>query len=465
MSFYGDGFALNELNADEDNGFLHKSSNGAFASLDFDSNDPYRDTGDVTRGVSMGQFGGWPGQMHKLSHDLYADDDDVMRGCSMAHAPLHDSLFAKPTDDGDLFSIFMPQGFGQPMKDGPSRLSRSSSMPSPPLSLQGSDCSWRFNANDAPPAPPKTEHFHFESTTSFITTQDVHKVANSILDFLDTQIIASVSKVRQQKYSIKVTMFLDHIMCTTKIRIWRVESKPNHYAIEFQRRAGDPFAFGDGYRQCIDFITSQYPGIISPGDSIAASGTEQQLSMPQPPPHSTEGSERSDEELEAELFSVLDLAGMAQFPHLQAEAASALAKLACDDLYIARYLSKAGNLDKLLPLLSCDSTDVVYPTARMLSAVATHATSPLAEHGVSKVVIKKISDPNSSQIVRLELAKAFSAAVHSCPHLISTDQACDLEILLESTMQELSNTPAMDVVVSTLQDVLIELKPYCYRVN
>jgi len=455
MSFYGDGFSLNELNADEDSGFLHKSSHGAFASLDLNSNDPYRDTGDVTRGVSMGQFGGWPGPMGKLSDDLYADDDDVMRGCSMAHAPgLHDSLFAKPTDDGDFFSNFMPHGL--PLKDGPS-----SSTPSAPLSLQSSDCSWRFSESDVPPAPPKTEHFHFEATTSLITTKDVHKVANSILDFLDTQLIASVSKVRQHKYSIKVTMFLDHIMCTMKIRIWRVESKPNHYAIEFQRRAGDPFAFGDGYRQCVDFIISQYPGIISSGDPVAASGTEQQISMPQPPPNPIEGSERSDEELEAELFSVLDLAGMAQFPHLQAEAASALAKLACDDLCIARYLSKAGVLDKLLPLLSCDSPNVVYPTARMLSAVALHATSPIAEHSFSKVVIKKIRDPNSNQIVRLELAKAFSFAVHSCPHLISTDQACDLESLVEATMEELAHTPAMSVVVSTLQDVLIELKPYC----
>merc|ERR1711998_263827 len=74
----------------------------------------------------------------------------------------------------------------------------------------------------------------------------------------------------------------DHIMCTTKIRIWKMKSKHNHYAIEFQRRGGDPFAFGDGYRRCIDFLVLQFPEISE--RSIEANGTEKQRSMPPPPP-------------------------------------------------------------------------------------------------------------------------------------------------------------------------------------
>merc|ERR1719420_2093600 len=268
-----------------------------------------------------------------------------------------------------------------------------SSMHCPSFVLQGSTCPLkeRFQQDDVPPAQPEPEYFHFEATTAFITTNNPHQVANTILDFLDSRLIASIQKIRREKYSIKVDIFVEHIMCTTKIRIWRVAAKQNHYAIEFQRRAGDPFVFGDGYHRCIDFLASQFPDIS--GDSLTEPGTEKQrvMLMPQPPPPPIEAGDRSDEELDEELFSLLDLASMEQCPNLQVEAASALAKLACDDLCIAKYLSKAEVLDKLLPLLSCDTVDVVYPTARMLSAVAMNATSSIAEHSVSKVVITKIS--------------------------------------------------------------------------
>lgn len=458
MFFEGDGFDT-ELRVDNDNGFLQKSRSGAFApQLGFHSSDPYRDASDAMRaGVPMAEFG-WPSQMQKPSNDFYCDDDDVVRGCSIAQAPGLDSLFSKPSEDdmaSGFFNSFMPQTFGMPLKDGAYSLAPSSS-----VALQGSARPLRFQQDDVPPAPPNTAHFNFEATSLFITTNEVHNVANGILDFLDSQVIASVHKVRQRKYSIKVDLFLDHIMCTTKIRIWKMKSKHNHYAIEFQRRGGDPFAFGDGYRRCIDFLVLQFPEISE--RSIEANGTEKQRSMPPPPPAPVDSNDRSEEELDVELFTLLDFAGMHQFPNLQAEAAQGLAKVACDDVCVAKYLSKFDVLDKLLPLLLCDSVEVVYPTARMLSAVAMHAASPIAEHSISKVLITKINDPKSNQLVRLELAKAVSAAVRNCPHLISTARAHNLQCLLESTLHDLPNAPDMDVVRSTLHDVLIDLTPYCY---
>lgn len=454
MYFEGDGFDTCELKADED--FMQKSY-GAFApQLGFHSNDPYRDTNDAVRGVAMGQSD-WQAPLSKSfgfsSSDFY-DDDDVVRGCSMAHAPGQGSLFGKPMEDGLGGGFFgMPHSLGQGFKEDENSYS---SIQYPSLALEGSTCPLRFQRGDVPPEAPITEHFEFEKTTAFITTSAVDKVANGILDFLESQVVASILKVRQQKFSVKVDIFLEHIMCTMKIRVWKVASKQDHYAIEFQRRLGDPFAFGNAYRQCVEFLSSQFPGIS--GD------TEQQRSMlppSPPPPPATEGN-RSDEELDAELFSLLDMASMTQCPNLQAEAASALAKLACDDLCVAKYLSKVEVLDQFLPLLSCDAVDVLYPTARMLSAVAANATTSLAEHSISKVVIEKISDPRSKQLVRLELAKAVSAAFHCRPHLITAAQAQELRGLLESTMQDLKDEPAMDLVSSTLQDVLLELNPYCY---
>jgi len=461
MYFEGDGFETHELNAAE--GFLQKSSGAFVSQQSFNSNDPYRDFGDATRGIGMGQFG-WPDQMSKPSNDFYAVDDDVVRGCSIGHAPGHDSFFSKPTDDGmtgGFFSDFMPPALGHSLKEDADPYSNTHC---PSFALQGSTCPLkeRFQQDDVPPAPPKPEYFRFEPTIEYITTSNPHHVANSILDFLESRLVASIEKVRREKYSIKVHIFQEHIMCTTKIRIWRVESQQNRYAIEFQRRDGDPFVFGDGYRRCIDFLDSQFPNIT--GASMTEPGTEKQRAMlvPQPPPFPTEVGDRSDEELDVELFSLLDLASMEQCPNLQAEAASSLAKRACEEICIARYLSKAENLDKLLPLLSSDSLPVVYPTARMLSSLATNATTSVAEHRISKLVIEKIGNPCSNQLVRLELAKAVSAAFQNPPYTITPAQAQDLKCLLESTMRDLPDAPALELVRCTLEDVLLGLSPYCY---
>jgi len=419
MFFEGDGFNSQELTPVNENDFLQKPSAAFGSQLSFLSNDPYRETTDAFRGASLGQFGGWSSSMYKTSNDPYADDDDVVRGCAMAQTPGGDMLYGKH---------------------------------------MASASSLRFQQDDEPPTPPNSEHFKLEATSLYITTRDAHKIANSVLDFFDSQIVATVLKVRQQKYSIKVHWFLDHIMCTAKIRIWKMASKENQYAIEFQKRGGDQFAFAEGHRQCMDFLALRFPE--NEAQLMMHNGMERKRSLPQPPPPPTEGHKRSDEELDTELFVLLDLAGMTEFPNLQGEAASALAKLACDDMGIAAYLSKDRVLDKLLPLLSCDSIDVIYPTARMLSAVAATSTSSIAEHSISKVVIKKIGDLNSNQLVRLELAKAVSHAV-LCPHFISVDQAQDLHHLLEFTIQDLNSVPATEVVRSTLQDTLFQLKPYC----
>jgi hypothetical protein len=456
MYFEGDGFDTRELYADD--GFLQKSS-GAFSpqlhTVGFDSSDPYRDTSDAMRGMSLNQFG-WPIQMSKPSNDFYADDDDFVRGCSMAHAPGHDSLFTKLTNDV-MVGGFSNDSTAQTWERGLKEDAQYRPLKCPSLASQA-ECPLRFQPDDVPPVPPNTEHFHFEATTTFITTNNVDKVANCILDFLESQVIASIQKTKKQKYSIKVDMFLEYIMCTAKIRIWRVMSKQNHYSIEFQWRGGDRFVFGDIYRQCIDYLAMHFPDIF--GDLTTAPCTAKERSMPLPPPP-MEGNERSDKELDAELFPLLELAGMIYCPNLQAEAASALAKLACDDLVVAKYLSKAEVLDKLLPLLSCDAVEIVYPTARMLSAVAMKAATSVVEHTFSTAAIRKISDPSSNQLVRLELAKAVSAAFNSSPPDVTTTQAQGLRSLLESTTQDLAGKPALALVHNILQDVLLQLNSYC----
>lgn len=446
--FFESGFDMHEPEAD--GGFLSKSR-VAFNSTSGFNSDPYRESSDVLPGVpsvAIAQFG-WPGPMHKANDDYSttsSSDDDVVRVCSKAHATEYDSnVFGKQTEG--LFTNLMPETLGCGLKED----DLYSSIHCPSVALQGSACPLRFQQDDVPPVQPTTEHFHLLESTTFITTKEIHNVANSILDFLDLSVIASVQKIRPQKYSIKVDIFVEHIMCTAKIRIWKVESKENHYAIEFQRRAGDAFIFTDAYSRCLDFLALQH------AEFSGASGQEKQkaVASPQAPP--TECSEMSDKELDAKLFNLLELASAEQCAKSQAEAASALARLACDDVCIAKYFSKAEVLDKFLPLLSCDAIDVAYPTARMLSAVAMNATTSIAEHRIAEVVIKKISEPGTKHLARLELAKAVSAGIRSQPHQITLAQAQQLQQHLESSIQNLTGDPINSLIRSSLQDCLLEL--------
>lgn len=436
-----------------DDSFFQKSS-GVFASpQNFNSDDPFREIFGAMNASPKAHLG-YPSPMSKFSNDLYTNDDDVVRGCSMSYATGYDGCFGKLTKDGmegDIFANLMPQSLECSLMDD----GLAASMQCPSLALQGSECQVRFQHDDVPPLRPNSEHFHFPETTAFVRNKDVHKIANSILDFLQSQTISSLQKVRQHKYSIKVDIFVEHVVCTTKIRFWKLASEENSYAIEFQRRAGDPFVFTEAYHQCLDFIASQWAGISA--DLTAGPG--KQTPMPQPPLPPAEGDECSVSDLDAKFFNLLELASMEHCPKSQAQAASALATLACDDVCIAKYLVKPQILDKLLPLLSCDAVDVAYPTARMLSALAMHAAASIAESRVLKVMVNKISDPSSKQLVRLELAQAVSAAIRGCPHSFTTAQ--ELQLLLDSTMQDLTDEPPHALVRSILQDCVLELSLYC----
>merc|ERR1719387_1805073 len=121
----------------------------------------------------------------------------------------------------------------------------------------------KFQPGDVPPPQPRSKHFCFEPTTMYMKTDVPHTLGLGVLDFLDSQVVASVSKVNRKKFTIKVNAFLEDLMCSTKIRIWETaREEQGEFAVEFQRRSGDPFTFGDVYRQACFFLSERFPGVM-----------------------------------------------------------------------------------------------------------------------------------------------------------------------------------------------------------
>jgi uncharacterized membrane-anchored protein YjiN (DUF445 family) len=167
------------------------------------------------------------------------------------------------------------------------------------------------------------------------------------------------------------------------------------------------------------------------------------------------------------MAPLFDMAAMDECPHLQAEAASALAKLVATDDPRAAQLCQPNSLDQLAKLLKSDSLDIVYPTAQVLACVAAHEQSGqfFAEHGIFKDMVAKVSSPGSAKIVQDEIAATVSKAAHRFAAQMSAEVAQDIQKSLNKAMQELSADPAMTPARIRLQDAFVEINQYCYPVG
>lgn len=417
--------------------------------------------------------------------DYYFEQDDVVRGVSMAGV-------AGVPEDGLLGKAMGESGLGLSLSlPGPG----SHAAPLPPLAtldetgLHGKDNGWKtagsgfgfpqglqgypgypgitnyrvfpetsrtpfepFQPDDVPPQQPGSKHFKFEPTTMYMKTDVPYTLGLGVLDFLDSQVIASVSKVNRKKFTIKADAFLENVACSTKIRVWEVaQEAKGEFAVEFQRRAGDPFTFGDVYRQACFFLSGRFPGVVR-GRPVYAGETLPALLLP------VQSSERDA----AEVAPLLEMAGMESLPAMQAEAAVVLANLSCRDPDIAKLLCNEDAFDQFAKLLASDRLDVNYPTSRLISSLMMYkeVERPLAEHCLLKVVTQKIASKDTDRIVCLELAKTVSAAARACAASMAPGAADELRAALEEAMENLQNDhrdSSMLQVSAGLQDALLEL--------
>jgi len=284
-----------------------------------------------------------------------------------------------------------------------------------------------------------------------------HTLGLGVLDFLDSQVVASVSKINRKKFTIKVNAFLEDLMCCTKIRIWETaRDEQGEFAVEFQRRSGDPFTFGDVYRQACFFLSKRFPGMC--GRPVFAG---ERLQPPPPPLQLDESTGEHADGIDVE--PLLDMAAMEKLPVMQAEAASVLARLSCKDAKVAKNLCKEEAFDLFVKLLGSDHLDVTYPASRLLSALMMYKEieHPLSKHCLLKVVIQKVANEGTDRIVRLELVKMVSAAVRRSVGLISSSAHELRTTLMEALASESLQDKSMADVRRGLQDALLELNQYC----
>lgn len=274
-----------------------------------------------------------------------------------------------------------------------------------------------FSEGDAAPSLPADPFFKLEATTVFVAgNSSAAAIGNAVLEFLGTQVVASVTKVNRKKCCVKADVFVDGSMCTMKARVY---SQPGaRFAIEFQRRCGNALVFKAVYRLAVEFMQRVCAGLPDPNRD--ASGPVPVFS-PVPP------SVKGIGEVKGDVSPLLDLAGMVEVPPLQAEAAIALAAIAregeptslCNDRAFAEFKA----------LLQADSLDVAYPSSQLLKHLAQcpEAGHLFAKSGILSAMLAKVSQPTfSCALVQQELAQALSASLTLCASELTAAAADDL---------------------------------------
>mmetsp|Transcript_1978 Transcript_1978/g.3833 ORF Transcript_1978/g.3833 Transcript_1978/m.3833 type:complete len:463 (+) Transcript_1978:125-1513(+) len=242
------------------------------------------------------------------------------------------------------------------------------------------------------------------------------KVARSVYTFLTTQVQASISKVKQEKFSMKADVFdqsggfLMH--CLMKARVFATEL-PGQLVVEFRRCRGDAVAFGHIFHQAVSYLELQL-GVVSTGSCQA----RHLGSVPPAPPPPTAG---DSPRLGLEAPGVTPLVHMvanSADPLLQAEAVAALAAIAGANAAGATAIwamMNSGMQEVLAGLCSTVPLDAAYPAALLASRLAQHHGNSMAESSLALAALKGAVAENTKSLVRSELAEVIlNVAGHRC---------------------------------------------------
>ena len=110
----------------------------------------------------------------------------------------------------------------------------------------------RFDEGDVPPDPPTDRFFELEATTQYATSVAPFEIGNHLLDFFNERVQATLVKMRRPKFGIKADVFIDGLMCRTKVRVYSLDGC--RFAIEFQRRSGDAICYNGAYQKARRFL-------------------------------------------------------------------------------------------------------------------------------------------------------------------------------------------------------------------
>eukprot|EP00931_Biecheleriopsis_adriatica_P103380 TRINITY_DN78223_c0_g1_i1.p1 TRINITY_DN78223_c0_g1~~TRINITY_DN78223_c0_g1_i1.p1 ORF type:complete len:431 (+),score=92.21 TRINITY_DN78223_c0_g1_i1:189-1481(+) len=359
----------------------------------------------------------WP--QDRIYGDFYREPvEQVTRGITLQDhptlfAPTADAFKCSPGDyyreDEDVFKgVSMPSPFQEEelfFKDPAPQCSTGKG-----LAVQCSGELQRFGPCHRPPATPMDSFWQFEVTTLHLKAQEPSSIGNMLLDFFTSKMIASIIKVNCHKFSIKADVFVDGMMCTLKCRTYADQG--DAYAVEFQRRSGDCITFNYAYQQAVIFLKSEFAvASDTPADQFEGAWL--------PSPALCRTATPSGSERDEDISPLLDMAGLAEFPGLQAESATALAEVAKDSS-AASTLCTESAFKEIRKLLQSDSTDVAYPTARLLSALGHCPQAPqlFVGEGLLPLIIQKVRLKAGGRLVQQEFAQALCSAVRLCAGLM-----------------------------------------------
>lgn len=238
--------------------------------------------------------------------DFYRETDNVCRGVTLPQGDVPGALPFKDFGGGDFYQEPDRAGFGfsSGMDMG---FSSSTLLDSAGISTES------FMPTDFPPPSPTDSFFKFEMTTLYVASTFPYEIGNHLLDFLGKEAVSTITKMRRAKFSIKADVFVDSMMCSLKIRVYRQES--GQFAIELQRRSGDTISFNVTFQKLAAYLKPRLYMLTDAPDAPVVLFHSDPLSLPQ--------GTMSD----AHFAPLFDLAGLVGSPGLQAEASACLSKM------------------------------------------------------------------------------------------------------------------------------------------
>lgn len=378
----------------------------------FGSGDPYCEMDETTRGVSMAQS-------HGADSFWLAGMNDCNSGSFLSKGPTC-------TDDSNLF--LSGGGYDFPFFNAEQTYHQE-------MSCSAYSTTWQlpveqsFEAHHVPPCPPASQHFFFVTTTMFLD-QDCspQKIGNGLLDFFTSQVVASVTKVRLEKYAIKAEVFVDGNSCLMKAKVY---SHGDKYAVEVQRRAGDAFVLQSTFSLLSSYLEARCGKV-----SVQDIEYEKPLMLP-PLPEADIHEEIEDNSHEV----IAPVLAMATIASLQAESASILFKRVKEGRSSAApFLSAQDEVaSALTQLLASDSLDTVYPAARCVSELAAFGEAgPLLAHQglLQEAATRAVTELTAAQgLVGTALAQAVVDAVRCCAASLTPATAFEIQEVLDAGLK------------------------------
>jgi len=317
----------------------------------------------------------------------------------------------------------------------------------------------RFQEGDLALPRPTDAFFNFEVTTLYLATQRADLVMNTLHDFLSSMVVASITKVNQNKCCIKANVFVDNVMCTLKARGYQQE--PGMMALEIQKRSGDSITFSGVYRKAAKYLNEQsllggfqvVGGL--PQDALPAMGP---LGLPTLPKGKVDVQDYAP---------LLDMASQTHMPDLQAEAAGALASSSSDPEVADALSSDAMAMEDIAMLLETDRLDISLPAAELVTNLARSPNAPEHFEGMLTNLVRKVQRfpviPNSNDaryVAKRLFAEAIATATASCRQQLSEQLMCQLAAELHTVMSA-SKDPMgnPDAAYGNLQTAYFNLMP------